>query len=203
MTKFILAKKIGMTQIYQNDKIVPITVLESDGIFVTQIKTKEKDGYNAIQVGFGKKNKISKALKNHLKGLGNLAWLKEFKIDESEINNFKVGDKIDLSIFQEGEKAKIVGTTKSKGFQGVVKRHGFHGGPKTHGQKNRLRAPGSIGPTFPQHVIKGRKMAGRMGGDRMTLKNVKIIKIIPEKNLICLKGAIPGKRGDLVEISVK
>lgn len=199
----MLAKKIGMSQIYQDDKIVPVTILESDGVFVTQIKNKDKDGYNAIQVGFGKKNKLSKAMKNHLKGLGNLRWLKEVKIDDSEINNFKVGDKINLAIFQEGEKAKVVGTTKAKGFQGVVKRHGFHGGPKTHGQKNRLRAPGSIGPTFPQHVIKGRKMAGRMGGDRITLKNVKIAKIIPEKNLICLKGAIPGKRGDLVEILVK
>jgi len=199
----MLAKKIGMSQIYQDDKIVPVTILESDGVFVTQVKNKDKDGYNAIQVGFGKKNKLSKAMKNHLKGLGNLRWLKEVKIDDSEINNFKVGDKINLAIFQEGEKAKVVGTTKAKGFQGVVKRHGFHGGPKTHGQKNRLRAPGSIGPTFPQHVIKGRKMAGRMGGDRITLKNVKIAKIIPEKNLICLKGAIPGKRGDLVEILVK
>ncbi|MGB9848082.1 MAG: 50S ribosomal protein L3 [Minisyncoccia bacterium] len=201
MKKFILAQKIGMTEIFQNDKMIPVTVLEAGPVVVTQIKTKEKDGYCAVQVGFGKKKKISKALKGHLKDLGNFKWLKEFRVDESEINNYKVGDKIDLSIFQEGEKIKISGTSKSKGFQGVVKRHGFHGGPKTHGQKNRLRAPGSIGATHPQHVPKGRKMAGRMGGERITLKNVKIAKIINDKNIICVKGAVPGKKGDLVEIS--
>jgi len=189
-----------MTQIFQDDKIIPITLLEAGPVVVTQIKTKERDGYCAVQVGFGSKKKISKALKGHLKDLGNFRWVKEFRIDESEINNYKVGDKIDVSLFQEGEKIKISGTSKSKGFQGVVKRHGFHGGPKTHGQKNRLRAPGSIGPTHPQHVVKGRKMAGRMGGERITLKNAKIVKIIPDKNVICIKGAIPGKRGELVEI---
>ena len=200
MKKFILAQKIKMTQIFQDDKIIPITLLEAGPVVVTQIKTKERDGYYAVQVGFGSKKKISKALKGHLKDLGNFRWVKEFRIDESEINNYKVGDKIDVSLFQEGEKIKISGTSKSKGFQGVVKRHGFHGGPKTHGQKNRLRAPGSIGPTHPQHVVKGRKMAGRMGGERITLKNAKIVKIIPDKNVICIKGAIPGKRGELVEI---
>jgi len=200
MKKFILAQKIKMTQIFQDDKIIPITLLEAGPVVVTQIKTKERDGYCAVQVGFGSKKKISKALKGHLKDLGNFRWVKEFRIDESEINNYKVGDKIDVSLFQEGEKIKISGTSKSKGFQGVVKRHGFHGGPKTHGQKNRLRAPGSIGPTHPQHVVKGRKMAGRMGGERITLKNAKIVKIIPDKNVICIKGAIPGKRGELVEI---
>jgi large subunit ribosomal protein L3 len=200
MSKFILAQKVGMTQIYQDDKVVPVTVLQAGPVVVTQVKTKERDGYCAVQVGFASKKKISKALKGHLKDLGNFRWLKEFRVDESEINNYKVGDKIDVSVFQEGEKVKISGTSKSKGFQGVVKRHGFHGGPKTHGQKNRLRAPGSIGPTHPQHVVKGRKMAGRMGGERITLKNVKIVKIIPEKNAICIKGAVPGKRGELVEI---
>ncbi|MCX8016011.1 MAG: 50S ribosomal protein L3 [Patescibacteria group bacterium] len=200
MAKFILAQKIGMTEIFQNDKMIPVTVLEAGPVVVTQIKTKERDGYYAVQVGFGAKKKISKALKGHLKNLGNFRWIKEFKVSESEINNYKVGDKIDVSIFQEGEKIKISGTSKSKGFQGVVKRHGFHGGPKTHGQKNRLRAPGSIGATHPQHVAKGRKMAGRMGGERITLKNVKIAKIINDKNLICIKGAVPGKKGELVEI---
>lgn len=200
MTRFILAQKIGMTQIYQNDKAIPVTVLEAGPVVVSQVKTTDKDGYNAVQVGFGKKRHLSKAEKNHLKGLGNFRWLKEFKIKNDEVGNFKRGDKIDLSSFKEGEKVKIVGTSKAKGFQGVVKRHGFHGGPKTHGQKNRLRAPGSIGATHPQHVIKGRRMAGRMGGDRVTIKNVKIAKVIPDKNIICIKGAIPGKRGELVKI---
>ena len=200
MTKFILAQKIGMTQIFQDDRVIPLTVLETGPIAIVQVKTKERDGYWAVQVGFGKKKKLSKALKKYFKGLGNFRWLKEFRVKESEINNFKEGDKIDISAFKEGEKVKIVGISKAKGFQGVVKRHGFHGGPKTHGQKNRLRAPGSIGATHPQHVPKGKKMAGRMGGNRITVKNIEIVKIIPDKNIICVKGAVPGKRGDLVEL---
>lgn len=200
MSKFILAQKIGMTQIYQDDKIVPVTVLEAGPVVITQIKTKERDGYCAVQIGFGTKKKISKALKGHLKNLGKFRWLKEFRIDEAEINKFKEGDKIDLSIFKEGDKIRISGTSKGKGFQGVVKKHGFHGGPKTHGQKNRLRAPGAIGATFPQRVPKGKKMAGRMGLKRITIKKAEIAKIITDKNIICIKGAIPGKRGELVEI---
>lgn len=200
MTKFILAQKIGMTQIYQDDKVVPVTALEAGPVVVSQIKTQDRDGYYAIQLGFGKKRSLSKAVRNHLKGLGDLRWLKECKIKKEEADAFKRGDRIDVSVFKEGEKVKIIGTSKAKGFQGVVKRHGFHGGPKSHGQKDRLRAPGSIGATHPQHVLKGKKMAGRMGGNRITLKNVKIVKIIPEKNIICVKGAIPGKRGELVQI---
>jgi len=200
MTKFILAQKIGMTQIYQDDKSIPVTALEAGPVVVSQIKKQDRDGYYAIQVGFGKKRNLSKAVRNHLKGLGDLRWLKECKITKEEADAFKRGDRIDVSVFKEGEKVKIIGTSKAKGFQGVVKRHGFHGGPKSHGQKDRLRAPGSIGATHPQHVLKGKKMAGRMGGNRITLKNVKIVKIIPEKNIICVKGAIPGKRGELVQI---
>ncbi|HOD96673.1 MAG: 50S ribosomal protein L3 [Candidatus Paceibacterota bacterium] len=200
MTKFILAQKIGMTQIYQDDKAIPVTALEAGPVVVSQIKKQDRDGYYAIQVGFGKKRNLSKAVRNHLKGLGDLRWLKECKITKEEADAFKRGDRIDVSVFKEGEKVKIIGTSKAKGFQGVVKRHGFHGGPKSHGQKDRLRAPGSIGATHPQHVLKGKKMAGRMGGNRITLKNVKIVKIIPEKNIICVKGAIPGKRGELVQI---
>ncbi len=200
MTKFILAQKIGMTQIYQDDKAIPVTALEAGPVVVSQIKKQDRDGYYAIQVGFGKKRNLSKAVRNHLKGLGDLRWLKECKITKEEADAFKRGDRIDVSVFKEGEKVKIIGTSKAKGFQGVVKRHGFHGGPKSHGQKDRLRAPGAIGATHPQHVLKGKKMAGRMGGNRITLKNVKIVKIIPEKNIICVKGAIPGKRGELVQI---
>jgi len=200
MTKFILAQKIGMTQIYQDDKAIPVTALEAGPVVVSQIKKQDRDGYYAIQVGFGKKRNLSKAVRNHLKGLGDLRWLKECKITKEEADAFKRGDRIDVSVFKEGEKVKIIGTSKAKGFQGVVKRHGFHGGPKSHGQKDRLRAPGSIGATHPQHVLKGKKMAGRMGGNRITLKNVKLVKIIPEKNIICVKGAIPGKRGELVQI---
>ena len=154
------------------------------------------------QIGFGykKPKRLSKALKEHFKKLGSFRWLKEFKITDEELNNLKMGDKIDTSVFKEGDIVKISGTGKSKGFQGVVKRHGFHGGPKTHGQKKSHRAPGSIGATHPQHVSKGRKMAGRMGGGRITLKNRQIIEVDNENNILAIKGAIPGKKGDLVEI---
>ena len=202
VNKYILAKKIGMTQIFHDEKIVPVTLLEAGPVVVVQIKTKEKDGYEAVQVGFGEKKpkNISKALKGHMKSLGNFQWLKEFR---NASNELKEGDKIDASIFQEGETVKISGYNKSKGFQGVVKRHGFHGGPKTHGQKNRHRAPGSIGATHPQHVTKGRRMAGRMGHEMITLKRCKIMQIDAANNLIALRGAVPGKKGDLIEITGK
>lgn len=205
MTKFILGKKIGMSQIFTEDKMVPVTLIESGPVVVVQLKTKEKDGYNAVQVGFGgkKPGKLSKALKKHMKDLGNFRWLKEYRLDEEQLANLKVGDKIDASIFQVGEKVKISGTNKSKGFQGVVKRHGFHGGPKTHGQKNRFRAPGSIGATHPQHVMPGRRLPGRMGGVRITLKNRKIVQVDGQNNLMAIKGAVPGKKGDLLEITGK
>lgn len=205
MTKFILGKKIGMSQIFVEDKIVPVTLIESGPVVVVQLKTKEKDGYNAAQVGFGEKKpgKLSKALKKHMKDLGNFRWLKEYKLNKEQLANLKVGDKIDASIFQAGEKVKISGTNKSKGFQGVVKRHGFHGGPKTHGQKNRFRAPGSIGATHPQHVMPGRRLPGRMGGVRITLKNRKIVQVDGQNNLMAIKGAVPGKKGDLLEITGK
>lgn len=202
MTKFILGKKIGMSQIFKDDKVIPVTLVEAGPIVVTQIKTPQKDGYSAIQVGFGfkKPKRLSKALKGHLKNLGSFRWLREFRVSEEELKNFQIGDKIEVSIFKEGEKVKITGTSKAKGFQGVVKRHGFHGGPKTHGQKDRLRAPGSIGPTHPQHVVKGRRMAGRMGGETVTLKNCQIVEVLPEENLLVIKGALPGKRGELLKI---
>lgn len=205
MTKFILGKKIGMSQIFMEDKMVPVTLIESGPVVVVQLKTKEKDGYNAAQVGFGgkKPGKLSKALKKHMKDLGNFRWLKEYRLSEEQLANLKVGDKIDASIFQAGEKVKISGTNKSKGFQGVVKRHGFHGGPKTHGQKNRFRAPGSIGATHPQHVMPGRRLPGRMGGVRITLKNRKIVQVDGQNNLMAIKGAVPGKKGDLLEITGK
>lgn len=204
--KFILAQKIGMTQMFQNEKIVPVTLLEAGPIVVVQVKTKEKDGYEAIQVGFGERKvkNITKPLKGHMKDLGNFRWLKEFRIGQTdEKKDFNLGDKIDLSVFTEGDNVKISGYNKSKGFQGVVKRHGFHGGPKTHGQKNRHRAPGSIGATHPQHVTKGRRMAGRMGGEMITLKKCKIAQIDVANNVLALRGAVPGKRGDLIVISGK
>jgi len=188
-----------MTQIFRDDKVIPITLIESGPNFVTQVKTKDTDGYSALQIGFGarKEKNIKKPQRGHLKNLGNLRWLREFRIDGIEL---KRGDEIKPDIFTVGDKVNVVAISKGKGFQGVVKRHGFHGGPKSHGQKDRHRAPGSIGSSFPEHVMKGKRMAGRMGGDRVTVKNLEVVEVDSENNLIALKGAIPGRRGTLIMI---
>lgn len=188
-----------MGQIWKNDKVIPITLVKSEPNVVTQIKNKEKDGYSAIQLGFdNSKKKINKPLKGHLKELGNFRHLKEFRTQNSE---FKIGDIFGVSQFKEGDLVKVSGLNKGRGFQGVVKRHGFSGGPKTHGQKNRHRAPGSIGSTAPQRVMPGRKMAGHMGTERITIKNLEVVGIDNENNILMIKGAVPGMRGTLLEIS--
>lgn len=198
MSKFILGQKIGMSQLFDKDgKVIPVSVIEAGPCVVTQIKSSENDGYQAVQIGYGSKKKISKPLAGHLKNLGTFRYLREFK----GAANLKVGDKIDVGIFQEGGRVKVSGVSKGKGFQGVVKRHGFSGGMASHGNKDRLRAPGSIGTSFPEHVRKGRRMAGRMGFERVTVKDVKIVKIDPENNILAVKGAVPGRRGTLLEIS--
>ncbi len=195
---FILGKKLKMSQIWKNDKIVPVTLVLAGPVSVTQIKSKEKDGYDAIQAGFDpSKKKLNKSLKGHLKELGNFRNLKEFRIENPQL---KIGDILDVSQFNEGDKIKVSGLSKGKGFQGVVKRHGFGGGPKSHGQKDRHRAPGSIGATAPQRTIKGRKMAGRMGLERTTVKNLEIVGVDKEKNILTIKGAVPGMKGTLLEI---
>jgi len=196
---FILGKKISMSQQFKEaGEIVPITLIEAGPCLVTQIKTKEKDGYQAVQVGFGAKKKINKPLQGHLKDLGKFKYLREFKVND--LNNYKVGDKIDVSIFKPGEKIQASGTSKGRGFQGVVKRHHFHGSPATHGHKDQLRMPGSIGATAPQRVFKGRRMPGRMGGDRVTIKNLEIVEVKPMENLLVVKGAVPGAKNSLLEI---
>lgn len=199
-----------MSQIFdERGKVIPVTILEAGPVKIIQIKTKEKDGYTAIQIGFGKKKNISKPLRGHFKKTGKIQgdfrWIKEFRsdkelIEENIIEGYKVGDEIKVDIFEIGDKVKIIGKSRGKGFQGVVKRHGFHGKDATHGVKHAHRQPGSIGATTPQRVIKGKKMAGRTGGENITIKKVKVIKIDSEKNLLYLKGAIPGKRGTLIEI---
>lgn len=188
-----------MTQVFKEDGVVPVTIIESGPNFVTQVKSKDTDGYDSVQIGFGikKEKNIKKPQRGHLKNLGNLQWLKEFRVDSTEL---KVGDEIKPDTFATGDKVNVIAISKGKGFQGVVKRHGFSGGPKSHGQKDRLRAPGSIGTSFPEHVIKGKKMAGRMGADRVTVKNLEIVEVDGENNLIALKGAVPGKRGTLIII---
>jgi len=198
----MLAKKLNMSQIFdEKGKVIPVTILEAGPVKIIQIKTKEKDGYAAIQIGFGKKKNISKPLKGHLKNIDNFRWLKEFRVSEDKnIEGYKVGDEIKVDVLNEGDTVNIRGLSRGKGFQGVVKRHGFHGKDATHGVKHAHRQPGSIGATTPQRVIKGKKMAGRTGGENITVKKVKVIKVEPEKNLLYLKGAIPGKRGTLIEI---
>jgi large subunit ribosomal protein L3 len=203
--KFILAKKVNMTQIFGEDGAVqPATVLNVEPMTVSYIKTKEKDGYSAVQVGSGTRRdkNISKAVRGHLKGLGNMAVLKEFRVKDEFVSNFNRGDKISVDTFAVGDKVTVSAVSKGKGFQGVVKRHGFHGGPRSHGQKHSEREPGSIGGGGREggKVIKGMRMAGRMGGDRITVKNLKVLDINKENNEMLVSGAVPGRRGTLVEI---
>lgn len=195
--KFILGKKIRMSQIFdEKGNIVPVTLIEAGPCQITQVKTKKKDGYGAIQLGF-KKFEKPKKIKKTMKGK-EFKYIREERIENSE--QYKMGDKIDVGIFQEGDKVKISGLSKGKGFAGVVKRWGFAGRPKTHGTKHELRTPGSVGTSFPERVIKGRKMPGRTGFERLTIKNLKVVKVDPENNLLAVKGAVPGRRGTLLEI---
>jgi large subunit ribosomal protein L3 len=206
--KFILAKKLQMTQIFDaQGQAVPITLVEAGPCFVTQVKSKDaEDGYNAVQIAFGEIKHINKPKEGHLAKIKNEKlkmknfgkYLREFKVEKPE--EFKLGDEIKADVFKEDDEVKVIGISKGKGFQGVVKRHGFKGGPASHGQKHSLRAPGSIGATFPERVPKGRRMAGRMGGERVTVEGLKIAKVDAEENIIAIKGAVPGNRGALLEI---
>jgi len=197
--KFILGRKLNMSQIFKDDgRVVPVTVVQAGPCHITQVKTIDKDGYQAVQVGYLEKKKIFKSVLGHLKGLPKYRYLKEFKIDtEQELAR---GKELKVNIFEIGEKVKAVGISKGKGFQGVVKRHGFHGSPASHGHKDQLRMPGSIGSTDAARVFKGKRMAGRMGTDRVTVSNLEIIDIDLEMNLIYLKGAVPGTRDSLIMI---
>jgi len=198
--KFILGKKLRMTEVWNSEgKQIPVTLVEAGPCFVTQVKTKEKDGYNALQIGFSFKKNISKPVDGHLKkaGLGKIRFIKEFKADEL---NLKEGDKIEANIFEEGEIVDVSGISKGKGFAGVVKRWNFRGRSPSHGTKHEERTGGSVGPTYPQRVTPGRKMPGRKGSDRKTLKNLTIVKIDAENNIIAVKGSLPGAPGTLIEI---
>ena len=184
-----------MSQIFdEKGNVIPVTLVEAGPCFIVQIKTKEKDDYEAIQIGF-EKLKDKKITKN--KKSKPYRYLREFKTQNLEL---KTGDKIDISVFKEGDKIKISSISKGKGFAGAVKRWGFHGRGASHGVKHEERTIGSTGCRFPQRVIKGKKMPGRDGSQRITIKNLKIVKIDPEKNLLAIKGAVPGRRGTLLEI---
>ena len=200
----LIGRKIGMTSLFdENGKNIPCTVIEAGPCVVTQVRTEEVDGYSALQLGFDdKKAKSSnKALDGHFKKAGATAKKKvvEFQGFDEE---YKLGDSISVSHFEEGEFVDVSGVSKGKGFQGVVKRHGFAGvGQATHGQHNRLRAPGSIGAaSYPARVFKGMRMGGRMGGDKVKVQNLKVLKVVAEKNLLVVKGAIPGHKNAFVTI---
>ena len=200
--KFILGKKIEMSQRFDEEgAVTPVTLLEAGPCKVTQVKTKEKDGYGAVQIGFGLKKKNNKPLAGHLKDLENFRDLVEFKVDK--IAEYVRGQEISLANFVKGDKVVITGVSKGKGFAGVVKRHHFHGHPKTHGHKDQLRMPGSIGAGGVQRVFKGVRMGGRMGGEQITIKNLKVVEVDSQNNIIALKGAVPGARGALVLIISK
>ncbi|WP_320814595.1 50S ribosomal protein L3 [Flavobacterium sp.] len=200
----LIGRKIGMTSIFdENGKNIPCTVIEAGPCVVTQVRTKEVDGYVALQLGFDDKSEKQtvKAEASHFKKAGTVAKKKVVEIKEF-VEEHKLGDVITVELFTEGEFVDVQGVSKGKGFQGVVKRHGFGGvGQATHGQHNRLRAPGSIGASsYPSRVFKGMRMAGRMGGDNVTVQNLKVLKVVAEKNLLVVKGAIPGHNNSYVII---
>jgi large subunit ribosomal protein L3 len=202
--KFILGRKLNMTQIYDaSGAAIPVTMVAIASNIVTDVRTKERDGYVAVQIGEGERNAkcINKAQKGHFKDLGNFAAVSEFRMDAANAgSSIKIGDKIEISQFKEGDPIMVSAISKGRGFQGVVKRHGFHGGPRTHGQKHSEREPGSIGGGLRTRVPIGTRMAGRMGSDRVTVKGLKIAHIDTAENILYIRGAVPGRRGTLVEV---
>jgi large subunit ribosomal protein L3 len=200
MIERIIGKKLGMTQLYkENGTLEPLTAIEVGPCAVTQVKTNDKDGYTAVQVGFGQAKKLSSPERGHLKGLDQFRYLREFRLDNAE--GVKVGDKVDASVFKAGDLVDVTGISRGMGFAGVVKRYHFKGGKKTHGQSDRTRHPGAIGSTTsPGRVWKGLRMAGHMGDDQVTVKNLEVFQASPDRNLLLVKGAVPGAKNGLVII---
>ena len=203
--KGLIGRKLGMTSVFTEDGAsVPCTLIEAGPCYVTAVKTKDSDGYNALQLGFTerKEKRLARPTVQNFKkkNLPILRFLKEVR-DYENAEGYKVGDVINADLFKAGDTVKVTGKSKGKGFQGVVKRHGFGGGSVTHGQSDRLRAPGSIGASsYPSRVFKGQRMAGRTGGDQISVRNLTIVKVIPESNLLLVKGAVPGAISGIVEI---
>jgi len=199
----LIGKKIGMTSIYdENGKNIPCTVIECGPCVVTQVRTKEVDGYEALQLGFDDKaeKQSNKALNGHFKKAGSSAKRRVVEFQGFE-QDFKLGDEISVDHFEEGEFVDVSGTSKGKGFQGVVKRHGFAGSERTHGQQSMNRAPGSVGAaSYPARIFKGMRMAGRMGGEKVKVENLRVLKVVPEKNLLVVKGCVPGHKNAYVII---
>jgi large subunit ribosomal protein L3 len=199
----LIGKKIGMTSIYdENGKNVPCTVIQAGPCVVTQVRTKEADGYEALQLGFDDKaeKQSNKALNGHFKKAGTTAKRRVVEFQGFE-QDFKLGDQISVDHFEEGEFVDVSGTSKGKGFQGVVKRHGFSGSERSHGQKSMHRAPGSVGAaSYPARIFKGMRMGGRMGGDNVKVQNLRVLKVVKDKNLLVVKGAVPGHKNSYVII---
>ena len=200
MLRGFLGKKIGMTQIFgENGGVVPVTLIEAGPCVVTQVKTKETDGYEAVQLGFGDVKRSNKPMQGHFRPSKASRYVREVKADDPA--EFSVGQTLGVDIFSEGEKVDIIGKSKGRGFAGTMKRHGFGGGPRTHGQSDRARAPGSIGGgTTPGKVFKGLKMAGHMGDRRVTVKGLEIISVDTDRNILIVKGGVPGAPNSLVQI---
>ena len=200
MTLGIIGKKLGMTQIFRdNGRAEAVTAIEAGPCAVTQVKTGAKEGYSSVQLGFGEVKRLNSPQRGHLKGLGQFRYLREFRVDDTEA--IEAGKKIDVSLFKPGDLVDITGVSKGKGFAGVVKRHHFAGGPKTHGQSDRHRAPGSIGATTsPGRVFKGMRMAGHMGNSRVTVRHLEIFEADATRNLLLVRGAVPGARNGLLLI---
>jgi large subunit ribosomal protein L3 len=202
--KGLIGKKLGMAQVFDDaGRLIPVTIIEAGPCFVAQVRTVAKEGYSAVQLGFGeiKSKRMTSGELGHLQkaSLAPLKYLREFRVDAGEAP--KAGDRVGVDIFKAGEKVDVVGTSKGKGFQGGVKRHGFHGGPKTHGQSDRQRAPGSIGSTTtPGRVYKGKRMAGHMGTSRVTSSGLQVALVDSERNLLGVAGSVPGPKGGIVVI---
>ena len=199
----LLGRKIGMTQVFApSGEVIPVTVLEVGPCVVTQVRTRDRDGYEAVQVGSGeaRAKSLTKPQAGHLKGAGQLLrHLREFKADD--VGEHEIGQVLTVDVFAAGDLIDVTGTSKGRGFQGVMRRHGFRGGPRTHGQSDRSRAPGSIGAgTDPGRVWKGTRMAGRMGNRRVTTQNLQIVEIMPDRNVLLVRGSVPGAKNGLVMV---
>lgn len=199
MIQGMIGRKIGMTQLFQDDGEVVVTAIEAGPCFVSQVKAEAKDGYNAVQLGFGETKRLNSPQRGHLKGAGQFKYLREFSVED--IESVEVGQKVDVDMFKAGDLVDVIGISKGKGFAGVVKRHHFAGGPKSHGQSDRHRAPGSIGATTsPGRVLKGTRMAGHMGNRRVTVRNLKVINVDLSRHLLLVEGAVPGSNKGLLLI---